>query len=215
MAKSAGRIWFVGNPWPGGHALEALEWSGRLDERGLHFDLHLRSVSYYAEAKPVKDDIDSDWESVGCWSNYHRCTLSSTFWGQDDGIAVADEDDRLDWDELSEWVFHVDSRVDASDHDEHSFHIYLMGHDSVARHRIRFLDGRGRSFRLEWDAKVALTYVGKRDFEHRLRVEAPALKFGGFAPPRDMSRAEAKRLLARFVVDPSRYQMRGDVLLPK
>jgi hypothetical protein len=215
MTKSPGRIWFPGNPWPAGHGLEALSWTGRVDQRGLHFDLHLQSVPYYSEAEAVRDDIDSDWESVGCWSNYHRCTLSSTFWGQDDGIAVADEDDPLDWDALDEWIFEVDSRVDASDHDEHSFHIYLMGHDSVARHRIHFFDGRGRTFALRWDAKVALTYVGKRDFDHALRVDAPALQFGGFAPPANTPRGAAKALFARFVVDPSRYQLRGGVFLPK
>ena len=213
-----GRICFLGSPWPAGHGLETLEWTGRLDpERGLFFDLHLVSVDYESENEPAFDDEDSDWEAVACWGNYHRCTLSSTFWPDlnTEGIWVADDNDPLDFGRLADWKFEVDGSTRVEDDDEHSFHIYLLGHDTALRHTIHFDHRRGRTFSLRWTAKIALSYAGQTELAHALVVESPSLTFEGFRIPEGLSASQARAALARFITGPVQYELRAGVLRPK
>lgn len=210
---SPNRIYFPGNPWPEGHGIAHLSWTGRIEPDGLYFDLDLRSANYYAEREVETDEEEHDsWKSPVVWGNYHRCSLSSTKWGPDEGIFVANEDDPLDWSELSDWIFEVDKRTAVDAHDHHAFHIYLLGHDSVLRHQFHFTEPRGRTHRLHWKARVALTYVGQYDLKHRLEVDAE-VEFDGFRPATDLESPRA--LLERFTCGQTRYTEIEGVYLPE
>jgi hypothetical protein len=170
-----GRLLFPGNPWPEGHSIEEFAWTARLVDGEVRFDLHLRSANYDNE-REIDDDgaeYDSDWEAPIVWNNYHRCTLSSTSWGDSGGFRVSPAGDYAPaW--LDGRAFTVDpAEGEIDDPDEHTFHIYLLGHDSVANHRIAFRRiGASDLFDIEWTGEIALTYSGdyalSRRFEARI-----------------------------------------------
>lgn len=199
-----GRIYFPGNPWPEGHALKELTWSARIDpERGLVFGLYLTSADYYAEREldDVDDHASAWWEAPGAWSNYHACRLSSNAW------VVGTDREPLSFAGLSERTFVVDDPsspdFDVDDLDDgRTFHIYLLGHDDCADHRIRFShDGDSGLWRLDWHGRIALAYVGDYEFLHEFRVEAAELAFAGFELPAGLAEAEARALLTRWCPD--------------
>lgn len=41
-----GRIWFEGNPWPGGHAVRVFLFAGYLNETGIGLILHLEGADW-------------------------------------------------------------------------------------------------------------------------------------------------------------------------
>ncbi|MBU2666203.1 hypothetical protein KOI35_22130 [Actinoplanes bogorensis] len=166
-----GRIWFPGNPWPDGHRVDEFEWAGRLDDLGqLWFDLSLRTADYDEAGDPGPDDRP-DWESPIVWNNYHRCRISSTFWGEATGVLAATpgrpfriadpQPQRLAADPLP---------IEDLDADP-AFHVYLLGHDSVAEHTITFTADADGSHRIDWTGRVALTYAGDETFRYEFRAE--------------------------------------------
>ncbi len=171
-----GRIVFPGNPWPEGHPIEEFEWTARIEGGDLWFDLHLRSADYDSgreidvDEDEVEDDKDSDWEAPIVWNNYHRCTLSSTFWGEEGGFRMCPLDAFSPaW--LDGRGFEVDPQDGTVDDDDRAFHIYLLGHDSVANHRIAFRrSGDGERFDIVWAGDIALTYGGNDALEHRFEA---------------------------------------------
>lgn len=195
---SQDRIFFTGNPWPEGHPVKEFRWTAAVRDGQVRFDLHLRSDDYEAEREiedPEENDDEDDkdeegddtedlayigdWQSVGVWTNYHRCTLSSTNWGAGDGLAVCATADYslalLDGLEIE-----VDDPPPA-DIEDNFFHIYLLGHDAAAAHRIRFdrIPGTDR-FNITWTGKIALAYAGDNEYKyefaaHLYGVEAPRL----------------------------------------
>jgi hypothetical protein len=183
-----GRIHFSDNPWPEGHPIAEFAWTARNQNGQVWFDLHLRSADYYAE-RDIEDDedaeYDSDWDAPGVWYNYHRCTLSSTFWSSDKGFEVCAASEYSPA-SLEGRAFAVDpvgtdmSEVD--DLDELSFNIYLLGHDSVANHRIVF-HRRGDSdlFDIEWSGDIALTYAGEDALAHRFEARIHGVLFPALA----------------------------------
>jgi hypothetical protein len=191
-----GRIVFPGNPWPEGHPIEEFEWTARIEGGDLWFDLHLRSAEYDSERQFDADDENeedeaSSWEAPIVWNNYHRCTLYSTFWGEQGGFRVCAIDAfSLAW--LDGRAFAVDPvEAEIEDADDRPFHIYLLGHDSVANHRVEFrrvagsdIDGSNidssDAFDILWSGDIALSYVGDSRLEHRFeariaRVPCPAI----------------------------------------
>jgi hypothetical protein len=169
------RIVFSGNPWPEGHPIEEFAWTARIENGDLWFDLHLRSADYDSEREIAdeedEDEKDSDWEAPIVWNNYHRCTLSSTFWGEGGGFRVCRADSfSLAW--LDGKVFTIDpTEGEIEDDDELSFHIYLLGHDSVANHRIEFRRiGDSGVFDIVWTGDIALSYTGNYTLEHRFEA---------------------------------------------
>jgi len=167
-----GRIVFPGNPWPEGHPIEAFEWTARLVDSDLWFDLHLHSAAYDSEREidDGDDEEDSDWEAPGVWGNYHRCTLSSTFWGDSGGFRVcAFEDFSPAW--LDGRAFGVDPVDGEVDDEDRAFNLYLLGHDSAANHRIEFRRlGDSDRFDIRWTGDIALTYTGNTALEHRFEA---------------------------------------------
>lgn len=174
------RIQFPGNPWPEGHAVIELIWTARVESGFVWFDIHVRSADYGAE-RQIPDDpvVTDDWHSPSLWVNFGACILSSSYWtaeGRGKGFCVCPIDGYL----KDDWIgreFHVDPLDDDDfDLDTPSFDIYLLGHDSVAGHRIRFSRRTGTDLLdLHWTGAIALTYAGETEFEHDFQVEAHGL----------------------------------------
>ncbi len=181
MSGIEGRIRFPGNPWPEGHALEEFAWTARLVEGRVWFDLHLRSRPYYDERDIEEDEDaghDGDWQSPGVWGNYHRCTLSSTFWGGEGGFPVCEAALYTpEW--LDGRTFEVDrAEGEIPDADDLAFHLYLLGHDGAANHRIRFQrTDDGDRFDIAWDGNIALTYVGNHALAHGFQARIVGVPF--------------------------------------
>lgn len=177
MSDPTDRIVFPGNPWPEGHAVAEFEWTARAEGEELWFDLHLVSADYYAQRDIEDDGRDDtgDWEAPIVWCNYHHCTLSSTFWGghERSGLRVgplsAFSPQALDGAELLADPHEGDGELPGGE--EPAFGLYLLGHDSAADHRVRFLR-RGDSDRYDliWTGRIALSYAG--DYRPRYRFEA-------------------------------------------
>ncbi len=163
------RIWFKGNPWSEGHPLKAFAWMAEIRDGVVWFFLHLKSADYDAERKIADDgkDSTSDWESPIVWNNYHSCTISSTEW-HDGGFPVCPVEKYsagfLDGFEAVVDPLPIDSDADL---EELAFHTYLLGHDSVAGHRIKFTRcGTSDRFDIHWEGKIALVYAGDDEYRY-------------------------------------------------
>lgn len=215
MAAEGDRIWFPGNPWPEGHRIVEFAWGGRLDPGvGVRFTFELVSADYDEDDPPGAEDGDdepeSDFEAKIAWCNFHRCSVSSA-----GGFVVGTPDEPLDFATLADRTFRVDRPEDLAgldDDDDLAFHIYLLGHDSVADHRIRFpVVHAPFEFELEWDGRIALTYVGDVELRHGFHVRVRAAAFRGFEIPDELDDAAAERLLTACVRDAAPFRLsRGD-----
>jgi len=211
---AGGRIKFVGNPWPRGHAIAAAEWTAVLTLEGLRFDFHIQSAEYRAEDdREDRREPRSDWTARAAWNNYHRCTLSSTKW-ENQGFLAATPGDPIDLDGLEGEGFHVDA-VEGDELppdvelEDLAFGIYLLGHDAVADHRIRFVRRRGpRTYDLRWRARIALVYAGENTFAHRLDASLPRLRLARIALDDDLDARTARALLPEVLVDTRRLELR-------
>jgi hypothetical protein len=184
------RIFFPGSPWPAGHPLESLLWTGRLEPGPeLWFDLSLISTAYTSEdpdedeedAEDAEDEEDvfdefgnADWPSRTVWENYHWCMISSTVW-KNPGFRVGEVEHPLRLAGLTGSQFHVDddprylhperqefadSKVEHGYYGEFAFGAYVLGPATVADHRIRFPRRHGDSFALDWRGRVSAS-VGR------------------------------------------------------
>jgi hypothetical protein len=216
MAVDRGRIKFPGNPWLKGHAIAEAAWTAELTPEGLRFHLHVVSASYDADDRTDDEDeeLDSDWKAKAVWNNYHRCSLSSTKWGSS-GFLVATPGKPIDVEKLEGKTFTVDpikgtSIPDDVELDDLAFNIYLLGHDSVTDHKIRFAKRRGPStYDVTWKARIALTYTGNMKLKHSLTATVPKLKLGKIAIASEVDVKSAKELLASVLVGAQRYTRRG------
>lgn len=219
MAGDRGRITFPGNPWPKGHAIAEAAWTAELTLEGLRFHLHLVSANYDAGDRKGEDEdeeLDSDWKSKVVWTNYHRCSLSSTKWGNA-GFLVATPGKPIDIEKLAGVTFRVDPIKRASipedvELDELAFNIYLLGHDSVMDHTIAFTRRRGPStYDVSWKARIALTYTGNMKLKHSLVATLPKLTLGKIAIASEVDVKRSRELLASVLVGAERYARRGHV----
>jgi hypothetical protein len=203
-------IVFPGSPWPGGHAIAELAWTARLEpDTGLWFDLHLVSDPYPDVDTPEGDDEDADegpdaWNEPFVWANYHRCTLSSTFWGHE-GFLAATASAPLDT--TSPMEFTVDDYAGPQDEpdtdEEMAFGIYLLGHDNAAHHRIRLTPVTPTAVSLDWRGRIALRYVNSTaPFRHEFRATAAHVPLSKITYPAALTTAEAEALLATVVQNP-------------
>jgi len=214
VAMNCGTIRFLGNPWPGGHRITDFAWGGHISEHALFFDFHLVSEDYDAHDDPdeIEEEGLGDWESKGCWGNYHRCTLSSTDWEEEvtGGFVVGSREFPFDAGKLSSETFRVDIEPDKIHYrwGDLAFHIYLLGHDSVADHTIRFgpsdTDGKRA---ISWSGRIALTYAGQESYDYEFMAEILPTAFQGFAIPKDMDDTRAWQLLREFVTDTGCYRL--------
>ncbi|MBC6456544.1 hypothetical protein [Actinomadura sp. HBU206391] len=214
MVAHDDRIVFPGNPWPDGHAIVEFSWGGRLDpDVGLRFAFELTSAFYDADdgdgvEEEDEDEERSDFESKFAWNNYHQCRISSGM-----GFVAGTPDEPLDFDALTGRTFVVDrpEEVDEFEDEDFAFHIYLLGHDSVADHRIRFpVRHAPLEFGLEWEGRIALTYFGEEEYEYRFQARLARTAFTGFEVLDELADEEAHRLLAACVRDPARFRLSHD-----
>lgn len=204
-----GRIWFAKNPWPKGHAIVRAVWSGRLEPSGeLIFDFDIKSADYDADDKPdadEEDELDDDWKAKIVWTNYGGVSLSSTKWGHA-GIWVGSAKKPLAWRKLDGSTIRADRATDTLPHEDESaaLGIYLLGHDGVADHALRFTR-TGKTWSIDWKAKIALAYTGNLELEHRMKLELRGIAFDGFAIPKGMSPKAARALFDASVTDPAEW----------
>ena len=174
------RIFFPGNPWPEGHAVDEFHWKASVRDGQVWFDLHLQTAAYDAEREieeADEEDFASDWEAPGVWTNYHRCTISSTKWPGYRGFAVGPVAG-YSLESLDGFEAVVDDPPPA-DQSANALHIYLFSHGAVARHRIRFERIAGTAhFNITWAGRIALSFGGDPDYDREftatlLGIEAP------------------------------------------
>jgi hypothetical protein len=201
-----GKILFKGNPWPNGHAVTEFVWTGRLDpEKGAIFDFHLKTADYSADGDGTEGP--GDWNAPIVWGNYHACTLSSTMWSDDAGFTAGTTRAPIDLETLTTKTFRVDPLPFGAD-DEPAFGIYLLGHDSVADHEIRFVRRhQPDTFHLSWRGKIALTYAGDEVFRHAFEASIPRARFDGFLLPEGTEKKQAFALLRAYVKNPDAYAL--------
>ncbi len=208
------RIYFLNNPYPKGHLLEEFVWSGRLEPNtGIWFDLHLKTKPYYEEDdSEVIEDIEEDpegWKAKIVWANYHQCILSSTYWNEKAGILVGTSSKKLDFQNLATKVFEADKlpRPAAFDiNEDPPFHIYLLGHDDCAEHKITFLNSqKERFYDIKWEGKIALAYSGDYEFKYDFKTEIFQTQFEGIKVPQGISEYEIESLMRQFVSDPDLF----------
>lgn len=167
------RIIFPGNPWPLGHRVSKFDWTAEVTDGDLWFFFHLETEAYDSESEGCpgsESGPDADWKSPITWGNFHSCTISATKWGEEAGFLVGRKS-KFNLNRLSGREFHVDPLPLQADDDSKAFHIYMLGHDDVADHRIKFFrDEKTGLFDIHWQGKIALSYLG--DYEFRYGFEA-------------------------------------------
>lgn len=210
--ETENRIFFEGNPYPKGHKLEKVVWSGHLDpEKGIYFDFDLETEKYYTDDDSTdSSDPESDWTSKGVWGNYHRCRISSN-----EGILIATDESPLDFNAFAPRLLTADKLPDGvnilpddwSD-DELAFHIYLLGHDTCAEHSINFIERNSDgSFNIDWKGRIALTYGGDYEFNHNFAATLNNIKFSGIYLPADITTVEAVEAFKKFVKNPDHFEL--------
>jgi len=217
------RIFFRGNPWKEGHKIKEFQWIARLEpDQGIFMDFHLKSDDYYAEKDFEIDDDEeftSDWEAHVAWSNYHSCTMSSNNWHLG-GILWATAQQATDFNLQGKSLYADPLPIDLEkgDYEDLAFHIYLLGHDTCADHRIHFLrkkdDG---SFDIKWTGKIALTYVGNTNFEHEFEAKIFSAKFEGIEVPKEMSNADVEKYMKAYLSNPGdfKFDRKKNRILPR
>jgi hypothetical protein len=192
-----GRIYFPGNPWPGGHRVVSCALSAIIHPAvgtyasdyanpgpGLMLQLTLESANYDEEDQSDHYvEGEHDWTSKIVWNNYGRCRLGPSQSSQVPGIRVSDGSVPFEFG-LASYRFAVDRLPPDGNVDWETFHetvgfgLYLLGHDAVADHDIhlhsRQADG---SYTLDWSGRIALTYGGGTTFEHAFHAQVTGVKF--------------------------------------
>lgn len=204
-----GRIWFPGNPWPDGHRVTDFLWAGRLDGSGrLWFDLRLETAGYDEEVDVPDSEADEDvpdWVAPIVWNNYHACTLGSA-WDDATGLLAATPERPFRLADPAPQRLFADplpiEDLDASP----AFHVYLLGHDSVAGHTVTFTtEGPGRH-RIDWTGRIALTYAGDEEFRYEFRAEIHDAGLAHIALPEGMPVGDCRRRIAHLLDVPERFE---------
>ncbi|MGX7669289.1 hypothetical protein [Plantactinospora sp. DSM 117369] len=206
-----GRIWFPGNPWPDGHRITEFAWTGRLDGDGrLWFDLMLKTADYdEADDEPAKgsaeEDVNDDEDDVEdflaptVWQNYHSCTIGST-WDDATGLVAATPGRPFRFAGPEPQRLTADPLPIADPDAAPAFWIYLLGHDSVAAHQVDFVrEPSGTGYRIDWQGRIALTYIGEQEFRYTFRAEIRDVELGHVGIPESMSVDQARAHLAELV----------------
>jgi hypothetical protein len=208
------RIFFKDNPYPLGHVIKEFVWSGRMDEDGeFYFDFHLKTDNYYVEdlayldedADDEEDNDLGDWGSKSVWCNYQKCTMSSTYWG-DDGLLIDSAKPKLNFTNwpntrLTADTLPPDLIMPADlEWDDLALHIYLLGHDACANHQMDITQN-GATFNIAWTGKIALAYAGENEFRYDFSAHIADVKFDGFTYPQTMSQAQAREKFAKIIAN--------------
>jgi hypothetical protein len=172
------RIYFKNNPWPEGHLLKNFVWEAEVKNGDVWFNFHLETTDYYSERDIDDEDeieYESDWKAPIVWGNYHSCTLSSNEW-HNGGFKICSLKD-YSQDFLDGLEIEVDSNPEQiEDWENLAFHIYLLGHDAVAKHKIKFIRTGKSTFDISWCGKIAQAYVGDYEFKHDFHTTIKSVK---------------------------------------
>lgn len=201
-----GRIRFPGSPWPGGHAVAAFGWEGRIDRDGrLWFDLRFATADY-RDAGPPTAAGDGDWSEPIAWEDHRRCTVEP---GR--GLLAAEPGRPFRWDAPRTLT------ADPLPHDvstEPAFTCYLLGHDAVAGHEVALVP-RGGVHDITWTGAVALAYAGDDEFRYAFHAELSGVAVSGIGVPPGTAPDPARAALARVCDPPDRFVLDGDRFVPR
>ena len=174
------RIYFIGNPWPEEHPIKTFDWQAKVKDNEVWFDFHLESADYYSE-REIEDDEDaeyeSDWKAPLVWESFHSCTLSSNYW-HEGGFRVCKTSEYS-----PEFLDGLELEVDMhperiEDWEDMAFHVYLLGHDAVAYHKIKFLREKNTDkFSILCNGRAAQAYVGDYEFKYSFQFTVNNQKF--------------------------------------
>lgn len=199
-----GRIWFLDNPWPNGHGIAEMVWTGLLQKQGvLLFEFTLESNEYDEDAVGMEPKEKAvDWHHPSVWKNYHKCRISLNGCGDNTHGFQAGTKAAPFIPQVGETIqFHVDPLSDAPpmNIEYRTFGIYLLGHDGVLDHRISLkrLDQEGNYY-LQWSGKIALEYVGEETFDYSFTAEIPSIRLSKIRLEEGIEEAEAKQLLEKL-----------------
>lgn len=206
------RIFFIGNPYPLGHAIKEFAWSGRLDEDGeVYFDFHLKTDDYYAEDpkhgeiwEDEEEEDKEDWDSKIVWGNFHSCTISSTNWGND-GILLDNTLGKLNFTKWQTKHLTADKLPRNNlmpaewEWDDLAMHIYLLGHDACANHQIDIVQVEHNLFNIAWVGKIALAYIGQDEFKHDFSANMTNVIFDGFYYPQSLLQHQVLAQLSSYI----------------
>lgn len=177
MSKS--RIYFKDNPWPEGHPIRNFELKAKVVDGYVWFDIDLETENYYSE-RDIEDDENveypSDWDAPIVWGNFHRCSISTS---ESEGFKVCRESE-YNADFIDGFEIAVDSNIDFDEHEwsDFTFHIYLLGHDAVTKHKFSFERIQDSElYRIKWSGKIALAYVGEYEFKHEFSADICGVPF--------------------------------------
>ena len=181
-----GSILFHDNPWPAGHRITELVWSGAIHpERGLSLGFELQSACYYEgeeEHFPFDDEDGGDagyWHAKSAWANFDACKVSASVTSEKPGILVSDGSAPFVFD-AEAYEFQADPLPITTDEvfETGAFSIYLLGHDATADHLIELHRADGTNhYELNWTGQIALAYSGDEEFRYRFTARAEAVRF--------------------------------------
>lgn len=214
-------IRFIDSAYPDAHDIKEFSWFGRIDEDlKLWFDLHLKTDDYYSKEEDIEEeDEDEDdegeytsdlqWKSKIVWDNYHCCTMSSSYWSDEQGILLNASGDKFDFSRVENHIFKLDTLPlgDDVDYDDLAFSIYLLGHDTCANHTIQFAKTTHDQFRINWIGNVALTYGGFTDFDHSFEAVIEDVFFEGFRYPQEWTQEQALENFSKVLVDVEQWEL--------
>lgn len=119
--------------------------------------------------------------------------------------------EKFDWNDWQQRVVHIDPAEDSlpedQEYEERAFHIYLLGHDAVADHHIRFQALADEKWRIEWKGKIALTYGGDYDLDYRFETALEPVQFDGFYLEDGINEQQAWSLFREAVAKPECWQL--------
>ncbi len=165
------RVYFSpGNPWTQGHAVDYCAFEGKLfEDNTLVVNLHLSTVDYRANdgGEFLDEGDESDWGAKVVWNNYHAFRVGGT-------VLVGTESDPISLLSIADKQFVADPLPESYQRfldDELNFEANVLGHDSVADHRIEFGAYRAGKFPISWAARIALSYSGSEEFDRYFAVK--------------------------------------------
>lgn len=173
------RIYFVDNPWPEGHLVREFVWEADLRDDEIWFHFHLTTENYNSERIIIDDEeieYESDWKAPIVWDNFNSCTLSTSEW-HEGGFHVCSCKDYSE-SFLDGKLLEIDKHPELiKDWSERAFAIYLLGHDGVANHKIKFVRTADSLFDIYWSGKIAQEYVGENEFKHEFNTVLKGVTF--------------------------------------
>ncbi|PSB27626.1 hypothetical protein [Stenomitos frigidus] len=84
-----------------------------------------------------------------------------------------------------------------------AFDIYLLGHDSVADHRLRFTQRlTPNHFSVDWRGRIALFYSGSYEFRYEFEAHVESTEFQGIELPQGTREQDFRLRLPDTDIEP-------------